>query len=359
MNPSMNQIPKISVIVPVYNTDSYLQICLESIAKQTYSNFEVILVDDGSTDNSAEICKKFVESDSRFHYFYKKNEGQATARNFGLKRVKGDFISFIDSDDFIHQDYLNVMIGTIEREQADVAVCQFLLWFTPYCLDPTINSEIKKPDVSTENEKAFRYGIFSLVNSSKSPIIFGGHVANKIFRSQVLQGIYFKNWKVEDEIFLFEVTRNIKKIAYVWEKMYLYRQHPSSSINAKGFNRAILETREHLLTQCKTSSEKSCVRQAILLQVYRIATAFLYLDSDSETISFSDLKFVHQTAKKAFIHFSYSELSATITRTRLFYLRLFVLCPISCLKVIFFISRKICFLPFFYKTIKKLTRILN
>ena len=355
MSLALKQIPEISVIVPIYNTAPYLQICLQAIAMQTYSSFEVILVDDGSTDNSSEICKKYVEADSRFHYFFKKNEGQATARNLGLKHARGNFISFIDSDDFVHQDYLKIMVETIKQENADIVVSEFFLWKSPYLLDP-ICFNTKKPYTSTEDQKTFRYGIFSLLNNSKSPTIFGGHVANKLFRSHVLQGVYFKNWKVEDEIFLFEVTRNISKVVYIWEKMYFYRQRQFSSIKARGFNRAILEEREYLLTQCKTDEEESCVRQAIVLQVYKIIVRSLFHMSASDVTSSSDLEFLRQSARKTFSYISLSEISPTITKFKLLCLRLIVFCPTSCMKVLIFISRKVCFFPTIIKFLRNYSR---
>ena len=99
----------ISIIVPIYNTGKYLKKCLDSIKNQTFKDFEVILVDDGSTDNSAEICREFSETDSRFKYFYKENGGTSSARNLGLENAKGEYIAFIDSDDYIEPDYFETL----------------------------------------------------------------------------------------------------------------------------------------------------------------------------------------------------------------------------------------------------------
>lgn len=88
----------ISVIVPVYNVEPFISSCLDSLSKQIYQNFEVLLVNDGSTDNSGAICREYADRDSRFHYFEKENAGVADARNFGIERSKGDYITFVDSD---------------------------------------------------------------------------------------------------------------------------------------------------------------------------------------------------------------------------------------------------------------------
>lgn len=91
----------ISVIVPIYNTGKYLVECVESLRKQTYSNIEIILVDDGSTDASIEICDEFAEKDSRIRVFHKKNEGSAIAKNFGIQQSRGEYIILVDSDDIV------------------------------------------------------------------------------------------------------------------------------------------------------------------------------------------------------------------------------------------------------------------
>ena len=100
----------ISVVVPVYNAEKYLDKCIQSIINQKYSNLEIILVDDGSKDNSLELCKKYAESDKRIKVIHKENEGVSTARNSGIEVASGDFIAFIDSDDYIDENmYFNMM----------------------------------------------------------------------------------------------------------------------------------------------------------------------------------------------------------------------------------------------------------
>ena len=100
----------VSIIVPIYNSSLFLEECLASISIQSYCNVEVLLIDDGSTDESANICKKYCKLDSRFRYFYKKNEGVSSARNLALKQAKGNWIAFVDSDDVILKDYVSIMV---------------------------------------------------------------------------------------------------------------------------------------------------------------------------------------------------------------------------------------------------------
>lgn len=105
----------ISVIIPVYNVESYLKECLDSVSKQTYGDFEVILINDGSTDSSLQICKQFEEQDKRFKVIDKKNEGVSIARNAGIEKASGEWISFVDSDDKINEDYLSQLFIEVEK----------------------------------------------------------------------------------------------------------------------------------------------------------------------------------------------------------------------------------------------------
>ena len=105
----------ISIIVPIYNVENYLRQCLDSIVAQTYQNFECLL-NDGSTDNSADICREYVEKDSRFRYFEKENGGVSSARNLGIECSGGAYVTFIDSDDWVDSDYLEVLYTTLLKE---------------------------------------------------------------------------------------------------------------------------------------------------------------------------------------------------------------------------------------------------
>jgi len=115
----------ISIIVPIYNVENYLRQCLDSIMSQTYQNFECLLINDGSPDNSADICREYVEKDSRFRYFEKENGGVSSARNLGIEHSKGEYITFIDSDDWVDSDYLEVLYNALIDENADISVSTY------------------------------------------------------------------------------------------------------------------------------------------------------------------------------------------------------------------------------------------
>ena len=113
----------ISIIVPVYNSELFLSECLDSIKKQTYKDFEAIIYNDGSTDNSKEICEKIVQEDNRFKYYEQKNQGPGTTRNNALKKASGDYICFVDSDDIVYEYYLERLYDAIVETDADISVC--------------------------------------------------------------------------------------------------------------------------------------------------------------------------------------------------------------------------------------------
>ena len=135
----------ISVIVPIYNTGKYLVECVESLRKQTYSNIEIILVDDGSTDTSIEICDEFAEKDSRIRVFHKKNEGSAIAKNFGIQQSRGEYIILVDSDDIVSDRMIEVLYTQIKEKNADIAIGNYYIsspnhrYILVYCLNLNLN----------------------------------------------------------------------------------------------------------------------------------------------------------------------------------------------------------------------------
>ena len=117
--------PKISVIVPIYNAEKNIERCIKSILGQTYSNFELLLIDDGSKDKSIEICNQYSKMDNRVSVYHKKNEGVSKTRNYGIEKAKGQYLQFIDSDDYIERNMLDNMVKQIEKNDSDLCICGF------------------------------------------------------------------------------------------------------------------------------------------------------------------------------------------------------------------------------------------
>lgn len=211
----------ISVIVPVYNVEKYLEECLDSVQNQTYSNIEIILVNDGSTDNSKEICEKYCKQDSRFKLINQMNQGQSVARNVGVAASTGEFILFVDSDDIILTNYLEMLIHYM-RENVDIVESQFT---------------VHKKEFFNENNKAITV-IFE-GNSEEAVKAIPKHVLSvnpvtKLYRRSIVEAVPYLEGLIFEDIYsgigMLKYIRKIIKLDYAG---YYYRQHSSSTMHRK------------------------------------------------------------------------------------------------------------------------------
>lgn len=115
----------VSIIVPIYNVQSFLNECINSLLKQTYSNIEVLLINDGSTDKSEEICREYCKKDSRLSYFYQSNSGVSSARNKGINYSKGNYILFVDADDYVEPSFVEEMLASLKINEVDCVQCGY------------------------------------------------------------------------------------------------------------------------------------------------------------------------------------------------------------------------------------------
>lgn len=215
----------ISVIVPVYKVEPYLDKCVRSIVEQTYKNLEIILVDDGSPDNCPAMCDAWAEKDSRIKVIHKENGGLSDARNAGLAIATGDYIAFIDSDDWIAPDFIRELYDAMERTSADIAECA-----TTYVdeVGNVLRQRSAVPMAQMDKLEALRRlvledGIYQTV-------------WNKLYRRHVAMGVLFAVGKYnEDEFWTYQVIDRIEKLAVVQEPLYNYLQR-SSSIIGVGYN---------------------------------------------------------------------------------------------------------------------------
>ena len=130
----MNDLPLISVIIPVYNVENYLDDCLNSVIVQTFHNIEIILINDGSTDKTARICDEFATKDDRIRVLHKDNSGVAASRNAGVDLALGDYILFVDGDDVANREMVEVLYGNLKKYEADISICG-LKYFDTRCLE--------------------------------------------------------------------------------------------------------------------------------------------------------------------------------------------------------------------------------
>lgn len=169
---------KISIIIPIYNVEQYLPQCLDSIINQTYKNLEIILINDGSTDNSGKICDNYAKVDNRIHVFHKKNEGVSSARNLGLDKCTGDFIGFVDPDDFIELNMYEILYNEQQRTNADIVCLNNADELFNIQLNNNIIAAI--PDTINTNKERFLDKKLSILNPSTHQYFNAGLLAINI-----------------------------------------------------------------------------------------------------------------------------------------------------------------------------------
>lgn len=203
----------ISIIVPVYKVEKYLRNCIESVINQSYENWELILIDDGSPDNCPAICDEYVEKDNRITVIHKNNGGLSSARNVGLKLMKGDYVTFLDSDDFWQREYLERLLILCINEQADIAQCEFVR-----------GSALTFPVVN----KMYTFSVFnnhSIFLTNHAKII----VCAKLYKRSIWKGITMPEGKInEDDFTTWKLYYRASKIVTTSEPLYYYTFNENS-----------------------------------------------------------------------------------------------------------------------------------
>lgn len=211
------QTPDVSIVVPVYNLEKWIGRCLDSIAQQTFSNFEVLLIDDGSTDNSGAICDEYAKRDSRFHAYHKENGGLASANQYGLDRATGKYIINVDPDDWVEEEMLASLYSKAEENNADMVICDFYMDYP------------QKQIYKTQRPDSLEPGY--IIDSLFSGKLHGSHWNKLIRTSCIWEGqvsfVEGANY-CEDLLFNVNVLTHIKKVSYLHAAFYHYVQYASS-----------------------------------------------------------------------------------------------------------------------------------
>lgn len=249
---------KLSVIIPVYNSEKYLNRSIESLLNQTYKNIEIILVDDGSTDSSPEICDLFAEKEKNISVIHKENGGVSSARNAGFDVAQGEYIAFLDSDDYLSNKIYKTLIEDIETNNADIAISGFSRevgknTFVPYCKDK-FEKEFSREEMIS-NLLQNRY--------------YSCSINNVVFRKDVVKDIKFdvKISYNEDLLYLFNIMKKCKTAYFTSEPLYFYCDNDGSASNAK-FNKkmmTIIDVWDKIIDDIKTENEQL---QGIAIQQY-------------------------------------------------------------------------------------------
>lgn len=210
----------ISIIVPVYNVEKYLARCLESILEQTYKDLEVILVDDGSTDASPRICDQYAEKDKRIRVVHKKNGGLSDARNYGMRIMRGNYVVFIDSDDLVHKQAVELLYQNIKKYNADICYAEHVRFSK---MSEISEEEYKhvKVDVLTGREMERR----AISTRSEREVI----APNKLYKKEIFDGITFPVGKYHEDMYTtYKVIYNAKKSVYINANLYYYFMNSES-----------------------------------------------------------------------------------------------------------------------------------
>lgn len=216
----------ISVIVPVYNVEKYLKQCVNSIIKQTYTNIEIILIDDGSTDNSAHICDEFAQIDPRIKVFHKANGGLSSARNEGIKKSKGKYLTFIDSDDDISEDYVSYLYGLIKKYKVKLSIC-------PYSV---VNIKKNKTKIFNlgENYKEEKLNTEECLKRLLCEKGFSVSACAKLYEKSLFKNVEFPIGKLcEDNGTTYKLIMKCNNIIYGNKSKYNYYKRDNSIMNSK------------------------------------------------------------------------------------------------------------------------------
>ena len=228
----------ISVIVPVYNVEKYLERCLDSILNQTYSDLEIILVDDGSTDTSPEICDAYAKRDERIRTFHQKNGGLSAARNTGLDNARGDYIGFVDSDDQIVPTMYESLLVAMENEKADIAIGNFAY----------LDEQGRKAGESFPLKKAVYSGIQAMEQLLCDAVHFVSS-CNKLYRKDIYKNIRYPLGKLnEDQFVIHRMLYESSRVVTISEPVYLYTIR-SGSIMHRTFSVKHLDDIEAICSQ--------------------------------------------------------------------------------------------------------------
>ena len=215
-----SNICKVSVIIPVYNVAPFLSDALDSVIHQSYTNLEILIIDDGSTDGSEKICDTYTY-DKRVQVIHQDNKGLSAARNAGLDIMTGDAVSFLDSDDAYHSDYVKLMVDAMERDDTDVIVCRY----TTVCSPESGRTELPNA------KPAIPPGIYD--RSKAIPALHKGElnvsVWNKLYKSGLWSGIrFFEGHVFEDIEVSYRIIASCNSISVIDDTLYTHRKHPGS-----------------------------------------------------------------------------------------------------------------------------------
>lgn len=206
--------PLVSILVPVYNVEAYLPQCFDSLLGQTYSHLQIVLIDDGSSDGSWRVMQEYAARDKRIEIYHQENQGVGATRNHLLEKIKGDYVLFVDSDDWVELDMVEFLLGKASENNADVVTCGNVI-------NDGITRTVYKEEVWAQEK---------VVKEFLRHVIFNGSLCNKLIRAVLIGNNRF-DCRIsygEDALFCWYVLQNVEKIIVTDRQLYHYRKNPQS-----------------------------------------------------------------------------------------------------------------------------------
>lgn len=289
--------PEISIIVPVYNVEEYLSRCIDSILSQTFSDFELILVDDGSTDGSGKICDEYVKQDERVVVIHKENGGQSSARNSGLKKLNGKYISFIDSDDWISSDYLEYLYSLIKKYKADVVSADYVITYEN-CV--SFSSQANEKVITGTSEILQFYLKQDKMHGKNDFAVWG-----KLYKKEFFNEINFPVGTIyEDNIINFKILKNCNCYVKSSKIIYAYFHRDKSTTKSKLSEKhlALIRTSEQMLELAsKDENLIRLCRRKIAMSYFSILVMYVRFGTDLSEEKISELVAEYQKIKRDYL----------------------------------------------------------
>lgn len=308
--------PLISIIIPIYKVEPYLRRCLDSIVNQTYTNLEIILVDDGSPDGCPHICDEYAAKDNRIVAIHKKNGGLSDARNAGLDICKGEYISFIDSDDWVDEKYIEILLDLAIKENADIAIGENIQ--TSGICNKLNN--ISKTQIYSSKEALYHLFTHNHIAFTIS--------CGKLYKKELFSNLHFPIGKFhEDEFTTYILLYRSKEIVYTNRILYYYFRH-SNSITGNRHPWDVLEVFEQRYLFFKNKNEKDLLPLLITPLCWQLLCAYWFVlkkDSIKANKYLSDFR--KYTNEKCFVqvplfHKFFLKLFAKVPYLYIFYRKL-------------------------------------
>ena len=260
----------ISVIIPVYNVKDFLEECINSVINQSYQNLQILLIDDGSKDESGKLCDLFSKKDSRISVFHKKNGGLSDARNFGLEKAIGEYIAFVDSDDVLHVDFIKNLYLAMKNNDADIGICRYQRFIQ-------IKEKIQYKEVNEYLMNSF--DVLKNILFQRDQTLFSVAACTKLYNKHIFDHIRFPVGKLnEDVAVIIPIMKKANKIAVVDQILYNYRLN-ENSITTSNFSVKRMDVISILNDMKLKYADNKIISKGIISMLYCRSIELMYLAS--------------------------------------------------------------------------------